>query len=303
MKVASSAISVRSQFPDLFERALDEAPGDKKAASGKPEDEAATWLWNWIWKPSTTVRLPRSWAALAKTDPKTHTVMGAKNGYATLGIEARRNGKKIWAVDNLKLEKAPEEIWRELNRRANPALAASRWSGLTVDLWQPEHQRHPGLAEHALIGAFEVDGARHYLLSDRPDPLSSSMWSVFTLDPETKSAWPQMRVFDRDAQRAFWLARNQQTFTWMGANALRVADAQTLAGLQGVKAFSWKLDPSMATPSIPEIARRFKLGEEVIEAERRSLNTREKALLGQKQAQSAKTTKAAAPREESAVRA
>jgi hypothetical protein len=283
MKVASSAIAVRSQFPELFEQALD-AVFAQKPPKEAPEDEAALWLWNWTWRPSTEVRLPKSWSALAKTDPKAHTVVGCQKGYACLGLEARRNGKKIWCAESLKLEKAPEELWRELGRRANPALAAPRWSGLLVDLWQPLHQRHPGLAEHALIGAFEIDGERHYLLSDRPDPLSASMWSVFSLDPKNGCAWPQMRVFDRDSQRAFLAARTQQTFSWMGAVALRVADAQTLDGLGGVKAFSWKLDPSLPTEQIPDSPRRFKLGEEVIEAERRSLSVRERALLGQRPA-------------------
>lgn len=264
MRVPTSVYSVeaalgQAQFQEMSERyALD---------VGKPLDgQKMGWHWQLC---ELDEPMPKSAAVLLKSDPMQHLAICLSRGRYGLRLSAKPEIGKVWVSGFLPGSIAPAEVATALQRRAAPS--GGKWPGLMVELYMPMHQKHPGLAEHAIVGALRSSvGEVFCFLSDRPDPLVAPLWHIFRLHPAKRVAQAMLNVVDKMGQKDFRSTRAGQDLSLRDCAGVRLSEDEIREALQGVKRFVWKTDDLPASP-IPQNARKFKLGQELSVQEAKSM--------------------------------
>lgn len=261
MRIPTSKGAIAAQFPDLYEKI-------SKDLGGEQENEGR---WVWIWKHKEGV-VPRSWRLSEKKDPKFYVAAGFREKHATLFLEVSI-GRSKSVLPLMSSGKYPMEVLTFFERRALNS-PTSGWKGATIEIWQPLHQQHPGLAEHAVIGAFEDAEEVMFLLSDNKNPISSNIWQVYKLSKDKGVAIPMLFLFDREQQKLFLSAFEGEFFELRGKKVRRLKENEWMEVLGGKMRFSWSLSSATPGEKIPERPRKFKLGETVAPIERECVQLR-----------------------------
>ena len=257
MRVPTSIYSVKVVLGEDFESLANEYA----EACGK-QLEGDLLGWHWVLN-ELDIPMPKSAAALLKSDPSQHLAIGLSRGKFELRINVKPEAGKVWVSSVLPGSVAPREVADALKKRAMPS--GSKWNGLLVDIFMPMHQKHPGLAEHAIIGGLQPadGGAPVYFISDRPDPLSAPMWHLFKLYPERRVAQALLAVVDKNGQKDFRSTLFGQEMVIRDFCGFKMTDLDIIESLRSVKKFAWRTDPGSSASVIPMNARKFKLGEEL----------------------------------------
>lgn len=235
---------------------------------GKPlEGERMGWHWVLC---ELDAPMPKSATGLLKSHPIQHLAIGLSRGRYGLRLNAKPEIGKVWVSEFLPGCVAPVEVAKALQRRSAPS-AGGKWTGLMIELYMPMHQKHPGLAEHAVIGGVRtVAGDVFCFLSDRPDPLSATLWHIFRMHSAKRVGQAMLNVVDKAGQRDFRCTLVGQELSLRDCLGVKLSESEIRESLLGVKRFVWKTDAMPASP-IPQNARKFKLGEELSAQESKSM--------------------------------
>lgn len=265
MRVPTSIYSVEATLgKDQFEKIAESYANEV----GKPL-EGDKMGWHWVLG-ELDAPMPKTAAMLIKSDPMQHLAIGLSRGKYDLRLNAKPESGKVWVSQVLPGSVAPTEVAVALKKRAAPSVG-NKWTGLTVELYMPMHQKHPGLAEHALIGGVRTgDGDVLCFLSDRPDPLSATVWHIFRFHPSKRVAQALLNLVDKNGQRDFRSTLPGQELQLRDCSGVKMTSEELYAALKGVKKFVWKTDAEVAS-NIPQNARKFKLGEELSTHEAKSM--------------------------------
>ena len=266
MRIPTSIYSVKAALGDYFKVLASKY----EESSGKSLEEDSLG-WHWVLN-ELDVPMPRSAAALLKSNPVQHLAVCLSHAKYELKINIKPETGKVWVSAALPRSIAPSDVAEALRKRTTPSSSA-KWNGVLVDIFMPMHQKHPGLTEHAIVGAINVEGEPSpiYIISDRPDPLSASMWHLFKFHPERRVAQALLTVMDKNGQKDFRSTLIGQEFLFKDFNGIKMSDMEIIESLQGIKKFAWRTDPGNGVSSIPLNARKFKLGEELSLQESKSI--------------------------------
>lgn len=265
MRITTSYFSAQSYLTTEFDALWSEF----LAHLGKEADPAKV-AWHWLLTEKEVNHIPKSWTSMAKTDPRQYLATGLSKGFLRLRLSMKAEHGKVWHSDSLSMKVHPEEVVRAIAKKAAPGSGA-KWSGPSVDIFMPMHQKHPGLAEHALLGAFETErGEVVWFLSDRPDPWAAALWHAYELNPAKRLAITRFSVLDRQGQKGFNDTEDGELFEFREFKGRKLSLDELEQALAGVKRFAWRTDAAGGSGSIPLNARKFKLGEEITEQERRA---------------------------------
>lgn len=265
MRVPTSIYAVQTALGDFYQ-SLSEAYAKE---SGRALDGGKLG-WHWVLT-ENECSSPKSSSVMLRNDPQQYLSIGISRRRYALRLSVKPETGRVWLSDVLPGRVVPKEVALAMQKRAAPAVG-SKWSGAAIDIYMPMHQKHPGLAEHAIVGAIRTDaGEVVCFLSDRPDPMQAPIWQAYALHPEKKVAQALLSVVDRDAQRDFRSTYPGQELRLKNFKGERLCDEGISAALGGVKKFIWKTDSNPSLSPIPQNARRFKLGEELGADESKSI--------------------------------
>lgn len=265
MRITTSYFSVQSYLKTEF----DTLWANFLIHLGKDADPAKV-AWHWLLTEKEVNHIPKSWTSLAKTDPRQYLNIGLSKGFLRMRLSMKAEQGKVWHSEPLMMKVSPDEVVQAIAKKAAPGSGA-KWNGPSIDVFMPMHQKHPGLAEHALLGAFETDrGERVWFLSDRPDPWAAAMWHAYELNPAKRLAVTRFSVLDRQGQKLFNDADDGEQFDFREFKGRKLSAEEIETALAGVRRFAWRTDASGGSGVIPLNARKFKLGEEITEHERRA---------------------------------
>jgi hypothetical protein len=266
MRVATSIYALEAALgPDLF----NEVSTQYELDTGKVlvGDKLG---WHWVLA-ELDVPVPRSTALMVKSDPHQHLAIGLSRGKYELRLNAKPEIGRVWLSKVLPGSIVPKEVGLALQKRAAPAVGG-RWQGLTVEVYMPMHQKHPGLAEHAIIGGVKTEsGDIVCFVSDRPDPISATVWHVYKMHPDLRIAQAMLSVVDKSGQRDYRSTLVGQDLSLRDFAGVKLSDDEIRTALNGIKKYVWKTDATAAAPGIPQNARKFKLGEELCSHEAKSM--------------------------------
>lgn len=272
MRVTTSVYSIQAALGDLWPSFCETFEKE----NGR-EITSCNWGWHWILG-ELDVPMPKSAAALAKSDPCQHLAIGLSRGKYDLKLTGKPEAGRVWVSGVLPGSVAPMEVALALKKRATPVIG-DKWAGVMVDLYMPMHQKHPGLAEHAVVGGLRREtGQVVCFLSDRPDPNAAPFWQVYEFHPSRRVAQALLTMVDRAGQKDFRMTGIGQELAVREFSGVKLSDDEILAALSGVKKFVWKTDPGTQPVQVPPNARKFKLGEELSLHE--SQNMPAEALIG-----------------------
>lgn len=265
MRVPTSIYAVESALGDFY-ATISEAYAKE---SGRAL-ESGKLGWHWVLT-ENECSAPKSSSVMLKNDPQQYLSIGISRKRYALRLSIKPESGRVWLSDILPGRVVPKEVALAMQRRAAPVVG-SKWAGAAVDIYMPMHQKHPGLAEHAIVGAIRTEtGEVVCFLSDRPDPMQAPIWQAYALHPDKKVAQALLSIVDREGQRDFRSTYPGQELSLKNFKGERLCDEQIAEALGGVKKFTWKTDSDSSQAPIPQNARRFKLGEELGADECRSI--------------------------------
>lgn len=225
------------------------------------QTDVANLGWHWILTELDSP-LPKSAYGL-KSDPVQHLAIGLSRGHYALCLSIKPETGRVWLSPTFPGSIAPVEVALAMRKRAMPNVG-SKWTGLMVDIFMPMHQKHPGLAEHAIVGGVQdVHSNIFCFISDRPDPMLAPLWHIYRFHPARRVAQALLSVVDRVGQKDFRSTLVGQDLTLRDYSGKKLDDDQLLASLAGVRKFVWRTDQGTETSNIPLNARKFKLGEDL----------------------------------------
>lgn len=266
MRVSTSIYALEAALgPDLFK----EISTQYEVDAGKPlvGDKMG---WHWVLS-ELDVTLPRSTTSMLKSDPHQHLAIGLSRGKYELRLNAKPEAGRVWLSPVLPGFVAPKEVGLALQRRSIPTVGG-KWQGLMVEIYMPMHQKHPGLAEHAIIGGVRTArGEIVCFVSDRPAPLSATVWHVYRMHPELRIAQAMLTVVDKSGQRDYRSTLIGQDLMLRDFGGAKLSDDELRVALGGVKKYVWKTDATSVAATIPQNARKFKLGEDLCSHEAKSM--------------------------------
>lgn len=264
MRITTSYFCVKSYLKEDFDNLWNAFA----THLGKEPDPEKV-LWHWVLTEREVTHTPKSWTSLAKIDPKQYLTVGLQKGFLKLKLSLKADQGKVWHSESFSKILSPEEIVKAIARKSVPGN--SKWNGASIDIYMPMHQKHPGLAEHAILGAYETE--HHdivWFVSDRPDPWSATMWHAYELNPTKRVAVSRLAVLDRPGQKQFSDCEEDGDFDFRDFKGRRLSEEQMSQALAGVKKFVWRMDRNGGVGAIPATCRKFKLGEEITEHERKA---------------------------------
>lgn len=265
MRVATSVYAIQSALGKEHYEVFIET---YEASTGRSATDGVSWHWvlNELDAP-----MPKSASGLLRIDPVQHLAIGLSRGHYDLRLNAKPEIGRVWVSEVLSGSIAPVEVALAVQKRSAPSVG-SKWGGLCVEIFMPMHQKHPGLAEHAVVGGIRSeDGAIYCFVSDRPDPLLAPMWHIYRFHPTRRTAQALLSVVDRIGQKDFRSTNCGQELVFRDYAGVKLTDDDLLASFAGVKKFVWKTDVGSVPSAIPTNARRFKLGEELCSHESKSM--------------------------------
>lgn len=265
MKIATSFYCVKDTLGSEFEKLWNDF------LSERPDEGADTTVWHWNLVVSETAQFPKSWAGLRKSDQKTYLMTGIDRQFLRLTISIKPTKGKVWQSSIFRTPVAPQEVVAAIAKkeRSSQGMAGSKWGGKIIEIYTPLHQKHPGLAEHAVVGAFFSGGRCFALLSDRAAPMTVPAWHPYELLPAKRLAVPQLVIFEKAHQRTFLDALPGETVDFGQLNGVKMSDEEIDGFLRGVAKFAWSSSSTGEAPVIHKNARKFKLGEEISQQERK----------------------------------
>jgi hypothetical protein len=264
MRVATSIYAVEAALGDYREKLA----AAYLEATGRCFDGDKLGL-HWVLAESETA-CAKSPTSLLKSDPCQYLGIGLSRRRFALRLSAKPETGRVWTSDPLPGKIVPAEVAMALQKRAGPAQA--KWRGPMVDIYMPMHQKHPGLAEHAIVGAIRLEtGEVVCFVTDRPDPMQASSWHIYKFHPSRRVAQTMLASLEREGQRDFRSTLTGQELQIRGFKGERLSSEEIVAALGGVKKFAWQTDAGSCLAGIPATARRFKLGEELCAQERKAM--------------------------------
>lgn len=265
MRVATSVYSIQSA---LGKEQYESFIATYEASTGRSATDGVSW--HWVLN-ELDVPMPKSASGLLRMDPVQHLAIGLSRGHYDLRLNAKPEVGRVWVSDVLPGSIAPVEVALSVQKRSAPSVG-SKWTGLSVEIFMPMHQKHPGLAEHAIVGGIRSeDGAIYCFVSDRPDPLLAPMWHIYRFHPTRRTAQALLSVVDRIGQKDFRSTNCGQELVFRDYVGIKLNDDELQASFAGVKKFVWKTDVGSVPGAIPTNARKFKLGEELCSHESKSM--------------------------------
>ncbi len=263
MKVATSIYCVKEHLRNSFDTLWEEF------LRHRPAETADSTVWHWSLVVAEGIRLPKAWKSSQKSDPKGYLKTGLESGYLQLSVAVKPTKGKIWQSSVLRIDSLPAELISAVSPRERQAIGAGKWQGRVVEIFTPLHQKHPGMAEHAVIGGVVCGKAAFFMLSDRKAPMSAPIWSPYELIPDKKMAVPQFMTIERAHQKEFLAAEPgaEIDFGMIRGTKMHDSDIEKFLGL--VNKFSWSMDRNSSTGALPKNIRKFRLGEEITSQERK----------------------------------
>ena len=262
MKIATSFYCVQEHLGEAFKELW------SVFSEQRPGEAPETTVWHWSLTASENVRAPKSWSGSAKNDPKGYLVSGVDRGFLRLAVTIKPTKGKVWHSAPVKKGIAPPELVGAIEKRTRGGVSG-KWQGRLVEIFTPLHQKHPGLAEHAVIGGLVSVSSMVFMLSDRHAPLSAPLWNPYELVPEKGIAIPQMLVIERSQQKAFLDAApgDELDFGLLRGQKMEESDIEEFLSL--ASKYAWGIDRNGQSKGVPRNARKFKLGEEITSQERK----------------------------------
>lgn len=262
MRIATSEFNVRLVLGERFDSFWESFC----ASQGR---QCKTEAVSWHWVLQEREKVPKSFAALGRADSRAWLQNGLARSYLSVVLSLRPDHGRVWVSEEIELKVIPKEMLLHVARKNDGGAA---WRGPLIEIFNPLHQLHPGLAQHAVIGGVEVSGRLFAIVSDRPDPLSASLWQTFELLPETRSCLSVFASFDRTMQKEFHDCSQGAEISCVGIVGSKLTADQLLTKAGGTRKFAWKIDRNCPTPVIPATVRKFKLGEGLSAEERRGVS-------------------------------
>ena len=265
MRVATSVYAIESALGKEQYKILIET---YKASTGRSAIDGVGWHWvlNELEAP-----MPKSASGVLKVNPVQHLAIGLSRGHYELRLNARPEIGRVWVSDVLPRSIAPVEVALAVKKRLVPS-AGNKWGGVCVEIFMPMHQKHPGLAEHAVVGGIRSnDGIVYCFVSDRPDPFLAPIWHIYRFHPSRRTAQALLSIVDRVGQKDFRSTNCGQDLVLRDYAGVKLTDDELVASFAGVSKFVWKTDVGSIPGAIPSNARKFKLGEELSSHESKSI--------------------------------
>ena len=263
MRVSTSVFSVKSCLGHRWEEFKETSPYKDQL-----EDRDAL-SWTWIFTESKTVVPPRSFSSQLKAQPSKMLQHGLERGFFEIKLSVKPEKGRVWITDHLLPVNFPEEVVRFFSDRMNKKTS-TKWNGEAIEIYSPMHQKHPGLTEHALLGAVEVGSSLLCFVSDSQSPDWATFWHVFELIPNKHLALNKMETIERSKQREFEGVYEGETFEMRDGLGVKLSMDELVRRLDGNRRFSWAVN-SESEIEIPTQTRRFKLGESITDSERRAM--------------------------------
>ena len=235
-------------------------------------DQANVLAWTWILSENKELHLPKSFTSQLKANPGKMLQVGLDKGYYTLKLSIKPEKGRVWTSVELRPSKFPEEIIKQFSEKnaAKKTGSSQKWYGEIIEIFTPMHQKHPGLTEHALLGAVELNGNLMCFISDSANPEWATYWHVFELICEKGVAISRMETIERAKQREFEATYPGESFEMRDGLGKKLSMDELLGKLGGVRKFAWTVNAD-AQIEIPAQTRKFKLGECITESERKAM--------------------------------
>lgn len=198
---------------------------------------------------------PKVVAQLEMTEPKRWLALSLSKGYVGLYIQIKSSEEQCFE-DLVVVQRVPREIVEYIEQKKAPS-----WQGDQIKVYTPMHQKHPGIADYALLGAIEYKNQLCILISDQKEPLQSISWNVFGVDLEKRSCWNLGVSVDRSFFSDFQKTGvEEDVLLNKGVVAIK-KNLDFLNQLPKSVVFQWVFSPFDEVGRLPKGAQKFKLGE------------------------------------------
>lgn len=269
MRISTSYYAVRAVLGEKLDVVWGQFTAERPQEAKRGAPRAC---WHWVLQEVSGKMVSKTWRATQRVDQRTYLRQGIEKGWLTLRLSIKADVGRVWQSDAMESLCAPPEVLKAIKQKQERGTRSNDWAGPSIEIYMPMHQKHPGLAEHAVLGMLEAkNGVLLALVSDQAEPDSAPLWQVYELNPGQRMALPKFLTLDRGQQRDFEAADCNAEVGLRGLNGVKLSDEHVKERLSGVKKFAWRMQATAGVCSIPSNARKFKLGEEITEQERKAI--------------------------------